>query len=66
MNKKTVVEAILAYLVFSGMLLIITKIWYPNRFQDTISVAIFAPITLLILAVPVFLAIAVWLKKVKK
>jgi hypothetical protein len=62
-TKKAIVESILGYLVFSVILLIITKTWYPARFQDTVIVAIIAPITLLILITPIFLIIVFWLKK---
>ncbi len=65
-TKKTIVESILGYLIFSGILLIITKIWYPDRFQDTVIVAIIAPIMLLILITPVFLIIFFWVKRSSK
>jgi len=61
-TRKTIIEAILGYLVFSGALLIIIKVWYPDRFQNTIFVAIVAPIMLLIFIMPIFLAIFFWIK----
>lgn len=66
-TKKTIFESILGYLIFSSILLVITKIWYPDRFQDTVIVAIIAPIILLIFITPILLVIFVWSKKkVKK
>jgi len=66
MNKKTketIVESILGYLIFSGILLINTKLWYPDRFQDTVIMAMIAPILLLIFITPILLIIFVWIKK---
>ncbi|WP_420645471.1 hypothetical protein [Candidatus Leptofilum sp.] len=65
-TKKTIVESILRYLVFSGILLIVTMIWYPDRLQDTVIVAIFAPIMLLVFITPILLIIFVWIKKAQK
>ncbi len=64
--KKTIIESILGYLIFSSILLVITEIWYPDRFQDTVIVAIIAPIMLLILITPVFLIMFLWVKRSSK
>jgi hypothetical protein len=65
-TKRTIFESILGYLIFSSILLVITKIWYPDRFQDTVIVAMIAPILLLIFITPILLIIFVWIKKSSK
>ncbi len=65
-TKKTIFESILGYLIFSSILLVITKIWYPDRFQDTVIVAMIAPILLLIFITPILLIFFVWIKKSSK
>lgn len=59
--KNSIIQAILDYIIFASIILLITFLWIPQSFSNTLIVACMAPIAMTILSIPIFLIIVIWL-----
>ena len=59
--KNPIIQAILGYIIFASIILLITFLWVPQSFRNILFVACMAPIVMTTLSIPIFLIIVIWL-----